>query len=114
MAIIERAKCPECMGLHPDQHQPYCPHAKKAQPALRAIGPETATDKIANEVRGSFGEECDNMLKNVDRMMAYFIVCFDEKGVPTYKLVCEDKFPIPQVLLPDIVKQCCIQYVYEE
>lgn len=79
---------------------------------LRKIDGSTARDAAANECLTEFAKETEELSKSVDRMSGFVIICLDDEGFPTSSVHFGQRFPVPPVMLPEIVKEAVLAHVY--
>jgi hypothetical protein len=79
---------------------------------LRVINSQTAADKEANNVLAEFAHVTEELTKSVDRMSGFVIVAVDDHGFPTAMSHFGNNFPIPPVMMPEIVKTATEALVY--
>lgn len=82
--------------------------------SLVVLNTELPRDKAANDVAAQFASKTLELTSEVDRMSGFFIVVFDDEGNPSSTVHFGDMFPMPTPMVPDVVRECCVQDVYRK
>lgn len=84
----------------------------KPAPTLAVLNTELPRDKAANAVLAQFAKFTEDMTTLVDRMSGFYVVAFDDEGNPYTTMHFGDYFPMPVLMVPEVIEQCCVQDVY--
>jgi hypothetical protein len=82
--------------------------------SLVVLNTELPRDKAANEVAAQFASFTEGVTTIVDRMSGFYIVVFDDEGNPYSTMHFGEMFPMPMPMVPDVVRECCVQDVYRK
>jgi len=82
-------------------------------PKVVPLDTERPRDIAANEVLAKFAEFTEDLSVQVGRMSGFWVVVFDDEGNPMTSMYMGERFPLPLPMVPDIVRECCTNDVYD-